>query len=125
MCADPPAELVNLLERLGLASAAEVAAVERRVRKLANDLPLFPSIWVDALAQTRKLTPFQAAEINAGRGERLAVGPYVLSAPVSSLGYADCYRAIERLSRRSVHLLVCRSPANLEMLYSRRHRPRN
>ena len=68
-----------------------------RVRRLARDLPAFESVWVDALAQARKLTPFQAAQINAGRGESLAVGPYVLAAPLPGTGsFAATYRARQR-----------------------------
>ena len=112
MRADPPAELVEKLERLQLATAADLLAVQGRVRQLANDLPLFPSVWVDALAQARKITPFQAAEINAGRGERLAIGGYLLTMPLLSVGYADYYRATDARSKRAVHLLVASAPAN-------------
>jgi serine/threonine protein kinase len=111
MRAEPPAELVDRLERLQLATAADLLAVQGRVRQLANDLPLFPSVWVDALAQARKITPFQAAEINAGRGERLAIGSYLLAMPLLSLGYADYYRATDARSKRAVHLLVAPAPA--------------
>ena len=72
----PPAQLVEMLERLGLATAVQVARIGPRVRRLAGDLPQFESIWVDALAQARVLTPFQAEEINAGRAPSLRVGPY-------------------------------------------------
>ena len=40
----------------------QVTQMGRRVRRLARDLPQFESVWVDALAQARILTPFQAAE---------------------------------------------------------------
>lgn len=78
MRAEPPVPLIALLERLRLATAAQVRAEHPRVQRLARDLPAFESVWVDALAQARLLTPFQAAEINAGRGDDLQVGPYVL-----------------------------------------------
>ncbi len=72
----PPQELVATLERLGLATAAEAARMGRRVGRLAKDLPRFDSVWIDALAQARVLTPFQAAELNAGRGARCALGHF-------------------------------------------------
>ena len=82
----PPAQLVAMLERLGLANAGQVARMGRRVKRLARDLPRFESVWVDALCQARILTPFQAAEINAGRGAAAAAGavraPRAAAAPV-------------------------------------------
>ena len=89
----PPAQLVAMLERLGLADAAQVARMGRRVKRLARDLPRFESVWVDALCQARILTPFQAAEINAGRGQRLRLGPYVLHERLPHPCYVACYRA--------------------------------
>ncbi len=89
----PPPQLVALLERLGLATAGQVGRVGCRVRRLARDLPRFESVWVDALAQARILTPFQAAEINAGRGEALRIGPYVLCRRLTWPNYVNCYRA--------------------------------
>jgi hypothetical protein len=111
MRADPPAEIVELLARLRLSSAEQVRGVYPRVQRLAGELPLFSSVWVDALAQARVVTPFQAAEINAGRGEWLAVGPYIVIAPLWSLGYAEYYRAREIESRRTAYLLVANLPA--------------
>lgn len=102
----PPPELIALLERLGLAAAADVRGVGRRVRRLARDLPQFESVWVDALAQARVLTPFQAAEINAGRGESLRVGPYLVCAPARWPGYVACYRARRADSGGQVRLAV-------------------
>lgn len=90
---EPPQELLNLVQRLNLATEAQVRGVARQARRLAEGLPLFESVWVDALAHARLLTPFQAAEINAGRGAALQVGPYVLCQRLPSLGYAECYQA--------------------------------
>ncbi|NQU22620.1 MAG: protein kinase [Candidatus Nealsonbacteria bacterium] len=89
----PPPQLTTLLEHLGLATAGQVAAVAPRVRRLARDLPRFESVWVDALAQARVLTPFQAAELNAGRGDLLRVGPYVLCGSLPGPAYLHCYQA--------------------------------
>ena len=62
---------------------------------MAGDLPLFDSVWIDALVQSRLLTPYQAAEINSGRGERLLVGQYVIRHALADLGYARSFAAIE------------------------------
>lgn len=107
----PPQDLVNLLARLGLARAEQVHGVRGRVRRLARDLPAFESVWVDALAQARVLTPYQALEINAGRGAALEVGPFVLHQPLASPGYARVFRALQRQSGRWVRLSIIACPA--------------
>jgi len=89
----PPQDLIALVERLELATARQVGRLARRARRLARGLPLFDSVWVDALAQARILTPFQAGEIRAGRGDSLRVGPYVLCRRLPSPGYLECYLA--------------------------------
>ncbi|MHC4180319.1 MAG: protein kinase domain-containing protein, partial [Planctomycetota bacterium] len=108
----PPPELIALVERLGLATADDVGRMGRRVRRLARDLPRFESVWVDALAQARVLTPFQAAEINAGRGELLRVGPYLLCGPLRRPDYVAGYRARRVDSGRIVRLVVAERPGD-------------
>jgi len=102
----PPPKLIALMEHLGLASPAQVGRMGGRVRRLARDLPRFESVWVDALAQARILTPFQAAEINAGRGESLRIGPYVLCERLRWPYYVACYRARHIESGGTVQLAV-------------------
>ncbi|MEA1950250.1 MAG: protein kinase [Planctomycetota bacterium] len=102
----PPESLVELLGRLGLATADDFRAAAGRARRLARGLPLFESVWIDALAQAGVLTAFQAAETNARRGERLRVGPYVLDRPQGSLQYAETYAAHEVETGERV-LLAC------------------
>ena len=102
----PPKSLVRLLERLHLAGDGHVQAIRRRVRRLARDLPVFESVWIDALAQARVLTPFQASELNAGRGEALRAGPYVLCRPLPSPGYLRCYVARHVETGQVVRLAV-------------------
>ncbi len=98
MRGEPSTNLVNLLARLKLATAAQVQSMAPRVRRLAGDLGDFESVWVDALAQCRLLTPFQASEINAGRGDTLLHGPYVVAQPIGQPHFAACY---ERTSHRN------------------------
>ena len=104
----PPAQLVALLERLGLATDRDLESVEAIVHRMAGDLPRFESVWIDALRQARILTHFQAAEIHAGRGEALEVGRYVLCQYVQECGYSAVYRAEERQTREIVRLAVFR-----------------
>jgi len=89
----PPDELVDLLEQLSLATPGQVRSMRRRTRRLAADLPCFESVWVDALAQARILTRLQAAEINAGRGRELRVGPFVICRRLQWPLYADSFLA--------------------------------
>ncbi|MEX2112597.1 MAG: protein kinase [Pirellulales bacterium] len=100
----PPARLVNLLERLRLATAAQVEQAAPRVRRLAGDLPDFESVWIDALVQARVLTPFQAAQINEGRGEALVCGPYVVASRLPSPHYAECFQATHLETGRRARL---------------------
>lgn len=109
MSVQAPANLVHLLGRLRLASPAQIAAVGRRAVRLAGDLPDFESVWVDALAQRRMLTPWQAAEINAGRGEGLLHGPYRIQHRLDGPHYAQCFAAMHVESRREVRLYVARA----------------
>ncbi|MGD9722227.1 MAG: serine/threonine protein kinase [Pirellulales bacterium] len=104
MSGEPPIGLVSLLERLRLATAAQVSDAAPRVRRLAGDLPDFESVWVDALRQAGILTALQAAEINAGRGEDLLCGPYVLARSLASPHYAECFAAHHVDTGRTVRL---------------------
>lgn len=102
----PPEPLVELLSDLGLAGPAEVRAVAGRARQLAGGLPLFESLWIDALTQARLITTWQAVEIDGGRGTSLRVGPFVLYERLAALGYATVYRARELEGRGSVRLVI-------------------
>jgi serine/threonine-protein kinase len=111
MSESPPAPLVNLLGELGLALPAEIESVAGRAGRLARGLPAFEQVWVDALAQARLLTFFQAAEINSGRGRQLGLGPLVLCEPLEDVGYAGVYRARERDGGRPLRVYVLRTEA--------------
>lgn len=81
---DPPSqELIQRLTRLKLCTPADLRRCRSRVRKLARGIPAFDSVWLDALVQAQKITPFQARTLESGSPERLAVGPYLL---ISELG---------------------------------------
>ena len=95
----PSGELLALVKRLGLATPEKVQSVLRRATRLARGLPLFDSVWIDALAQARILTPFQAEQINAGKGASLLVEDFVLYAPLRSPAYAQLFEARGRATR--------------------------
>ena len=85
---------------------AEVRAVHRHARRLAKDLALFDSVWVDALVQARSLRHSKPARVNAGQSDSLRVGPFVLLSRLPSPGYATCYRAREVDGAHDVRLTV-------------------
>jgi hypothetical protein len=108
MRGEPPQRLTSLLDELHLATADQVRSMHTRVRRLAGEFPDFESVWVDALAQARVITPYQAAEINAGRGELLACGDYVINGPLPSPAYAECFSAEHQETGREVRLYLAR-----------------
>ena len=110
----PPQSLIELVERLGLATGEQVRGVSRRVRRLGSEISSFESVWVDALAQSRIITPFQAMEINAGQGDGLRIGPYLLRRRLAPLGYAECYLARDVGSSKDVRLAIARRRAQTE-----------
>lgn len=84
---EPPSpELLHRLTRLKLCTTADVRRCRRRVRRLARGIPAFDSVWIDALVQAQKITPFQARVLESGHPDHLAVGPYLL---ISELGHSS------------------------------------
>lgn len=75
----PSDNLLQLLSELKLCHAKDVAACEATVRVLCRDLPDFDSVWIDALAQRRILTPWQADILQSPDPYQLRVGQYVLT----------------------------------------------
>lgn len=65
---------------------------------MASDLPAFDSVWIDALQQIGRLTPFQSHRLDAGEGDTLRVGPCVL---VDRLGPARTGRTFVARHRES------------------------
>lgn len=89
---EPSIALVELLARLGLANEQQIRGVALRARRLARGLPLFESVWLDALVQARFISLFQANEVAAGRGEGLRIGPALLVQRLTTLGPWSEYR---------------------------------
>ncbi len=110
MRASPPVKLVERLERLHLATPAEVASVGAHVRRLAGDLLEFDSVWIDALTQAKVLTPWQAAELHVDRGEQLVCGRYVLTERIVGPGYVACFAARHIESKQPARLYFSPRP---------------
>lgn len=76
---EPASEsLQQLLADCGLCRNGELRRCRGRVRRLAQDLPAFDSVWVDALFQARVLTGYQARVLSSRDPGRLLVGDCVL-----------------------------------------------
>ena len=60
--------------------SAQILRAGRTLRWIPGELQQFDSVWVDALVRAKRLTPFQAQEINAGRGERTRKSGRICSA---------------------------------------------
>jgi hypothetical protein len=80
------------------------------VRRLARDLPAFESVWVDALVQRRRLTPFQARWLTSPTPERLLVGPCVLVDRLWSEGDVTSYLARRRGTVERCTVTVVEAP---------------
>lgn len=76
---DPPSrDLVRKIEQFTAARERDLSGCGAYVRLLNRDLPMFDSIWLDALVKRRLLTPFQADCLAQGREEFLIVDNYLL-----------------------------------------------
>jgi eukaryotic-like serine/threonine-protein kinase len=74
----PSNELVRQLTELRLCRTADFRRARSRVRRLARDLPAFDSVWIDALVQIRRLTPYQARLLETESASQLRIGSYVM-----------------------------------------------
>ena len=90
---DPPDHLVTQLDELGLCNPRQFRAVQGRVRRLTRDLPAFDRVWLDALVQARRITPFQADRFSDEKGPGIKVGSYVLMFPLGSSDLGTTYHA--------------------------------
>jgi serine/threonine protein kinase len=75
---DAPDDLVRRVIGLRLCRLADFRRAKISVRRLSRDLPPFDSVWIDALVQLRKLTPFQARMLEYGSEGQLLIGDYVV-----------------------------------------------
>lgn len=67
----------KLLLELKICSESDLRRCRRHVRRLTYDLPVFDSVWLDALVQIGRLTHFQARILESSDPGRLRIGPCV------------------------------------------------
>ncbi len=80
------------------------------MRRLARDLPAFESVWVDALVQRRRLTPFQARWLTSPCPQRLILGPCALVDRLWSEGDVTSYLARRRGTAERCTVTVVEAP---------------
>ncbi|QDT38053.1 serine/threonine protein kinase [Stratiformator vulcanicus] len=78
----PSPQLSELLTRFGLGERETVRCCRRHIRAVGRKIPIFDTIWVDALVAQSKLTFYQADKIAAGQSEELFFSDYVLTEPI-------------------------------------------
>jgi serine/threonine protein kinase len=92
----PSKELLRRLEDLGLADERRVLGCRRGVRHLARDLPIFDSVWIDALVQERVLTPYQGRAFQESESDSLQIGNWIITDRISSDGFPQAYHVLRR-----------------------------
>ncbi|RPI84220.1 MAG: hypothetical protein EHM42_07680, partial [Planctomycetaceae bacterium] len=97
------APLQNLLFEQRLCSPADLRRCRLLVRRLAADLPAFDSVWLDALVQFGRLTPFQVRILESASPHLIAAGPCVL---VDQLGHGIHNRTFLGRHRGSTRTLA-------------------
>ena len=73
-----PDDLVQRLVRWQLCEPSDFRRARACVRRLSRELPAFDSVWIDALVQLRKLTPYQARLLEKGQGDQLRIADFVI-----------------------------------------------
>lgn len=96
----PSESLLRRLQAEGFGTRAELEACAPFVRSLAQDLPDFDSVWLDAMVQLQILTPWQADQLLDRPSESLTVGPCLRH---TKLGAATCL-AFHRQQKKFVVL---------------------
>ncbi len=74
----PPDSLIARLIAAKICTVADVQRARGLVRRMTRDLPVFDTVWVDALTQQKALTPFQSRWLETSSPERLVAGGYIL-----------------------------------------------
>ncbi|MEZ6064709.1 MAG: protein kinase [Planctomycetaceae bacterium] len=98
-------ELADRLLSLGLCTPADLQRCAARVRRLTRDLPAFDSVWLDALQQAGKLTPFQVRLLNEDPS-RIEVGPYLLVDRLGTDGRLTTYTARQPGGKQLIELTL-------------------
>ncbi|VAX38314.1 hypothetical protein MNBD_PLANCTO02-16, partial [hydrothermal vent metagenome] len=77
----------------GLCQPADLRRCRKQVKRLVRDLPAFDSVWIDALLYNRKLTTYQAKQLESAHPQRLQVQSYLLIEPLGNGYHAQTFLA--------------------------------
>ncbi len=105
---DAPPELIETLANAGLATPEQVRSVARRAQRLAGGLPMFESVWIDALAQAGVITPYQAEQFRTGQVDGLRYGPLLITEACPAAGISEVYQALHLETGERARLEVIR-----------------
>ncbi len=120
MLEPPSAQLLKTLSALKLCTPRDLRKCRGYVRRLTRDLPTFDSIWIDGLVQTRRITSFQAQCLEAGKADRLVIGPCLLLEKLGATALAETYLARRRdADDICVLKLTSVAPENVKLLSER------
>lgn len=104
MLEPPSKQLLALLQKTELCTPRDLRRCRARVQRLTHDLPVFDSVWIDALLQARKVTPFQARLLDSRRADQLLVGPCLLLDRLGGGNRGETFLARHRSTRQTCML---------------------
>ncbi|QDT65022.1 serine/threonine protein kinase [Calycomorphotria hydatis] len=79
----PSLELKHRLEELGLVTSRDWQRARVSVQRFSRDLPVFDSMWIDALLTQGTLTSYQAELVASGKCEQLRLGEWIVMEPLA------------------------------------------
>ena len=85
--------LRSLLFETQICSEYDLRRARRYVRQLAHDLPAFDSVWLDALVQIGRLTPYQARLLQSAHPEQIRLGPCVVRDRIGGGAFGETFLA--------------------------------
>ena len=106
----PSPELARWLIDHQLCTPRDFARCGKRVGALVADLPPFDFVWLDALVQLGRLSPYQAQILESPEPNQLLLGPCLLVHPCSAGAANQTWQARHTQSGARVALKLIRSP---------------
>jgi len=112
----PSPELARWLIDHQLCTPRDFARCGKRVGTLVADLPPFDFVWLDALVQLGRLSPYQAQILESPEPDQLLLGPCLLVHPCSSGAGNQTWQARHTQSGAPVAIKLIRSSLGVREL---------